>query len=60
MVTLHAVPEQLLAAVPGAPPFRLHAVVLPLHMFWLKEMGKLPKVTLYAYLFKPNPPNSAK
>ena len=23
-------------------------VVLPLHMFWLKKMGKVPKVTLYS------------
>ena len=30
------------------------------HMFWLKKMGKVPKVTLYALSFKPNPPNSAK
>ena len=35
-------------------------VVLPLHMFWVKKIEKVPKVTLYAYLFKPNPPNSAK
>ena len=34
--------------------------VLPLRMFWLKKIEKVPKVTLYAYLFKPNPPNSAK
>ena len=26
----------------------------------VKKIEKLPKVTLYAYLFKPNPPNSAK
>ena len=36
-----------------------HAVVLPF-MFWLKKIEKLTKVTLYAYLYKPNPPNSAK
>ena len=35
-------------------------VLLPLHMFWLKKIEKVPKATLYAYLFKPNPPNSAK
>ena len=26
-------------------------------MFWLKKIERVPKVTLYAYLFKPNPPN---
>ena len=26
----------------------------------VKKIEKVPKVTLYAYLFKPNPPNSAK
>ena len=30
------------------------------HVFAVKKMGKVPKVTLYAYLFKPNPPNGEK
>ena len=35
-------------------------LLLLLRMFWVKKIEKVPKVTLYAYLFKPNPPNSAK
>ena len=39
---------------------QVHDGVLLLRMFWVKKMGKVGKVTLYALSFKPNPPNSAK
>jgi hypothetical protein len=29
-------------------------------MFWVNKMGKVPKVTLYALSFKPNPPKWCK
>ena len=51
---------ELYGAVKGNAKILVQTVVLPLHMFWVKKIEKLPKVTLYAYLFKPNPPNSAK
>ena len=58
IVTLHVV-----AGLRALIRFRHLLVVLGvllLRMFWVKKIEKVPKVTLYAYLFKPNPPNNAK
>ena len=60
IVTLHDVETRAVVDEDRAHEHPIAECCVAVTHVLVKKIEKVPKVTLYAYLFKPNPPNSAK